>query len=74
MVNELKGCKILRGVRGEPESDVEAIVEILLRFSRLSLDLAHEITAIDINPLIVLEKGKGAIAADCLMTRTGADL
>jgi len=69
-----KGYPILQGVRGEPESDVPAIVEILFRFSRLSLDLANEITAIDINPLIVLEKGRGAVAVDCLITRTGTNL
>jgi hypothetical protein len=45
------------------------VVEILLRFSQLSFDLGDEITEIDINPLMVLEKGKGAVAVDCLMTR-----
>jgi hypothetical protein len=36
--------------------------------------LADEITTIDINPLIVLEKGRGTVAVDCLMTRTRANL
>jgi hypothetical protein len=31
--------------------------------------MADDIAEIDINPLMVLEKGKGAIAVDCLMTR-----
>jgi hypothetical protein len=46
--------------------------EILCRFSRLSTDLAGEIAEIDINPLIVFERGKGAIAVDCLMRRRGS--
>jgi acetyltransferase len=69
MVRGVKGYGFLKGVRGEPESDIEAVVEILLRFSQLCLDLADEITEIDVNPLMVLEKGKGAVAVDCLMTR-----
>ena len=39
------------------------------RTSQLFLDLGDEIREIDINPLLVLEKGKGAVAVDCLMTR-----
>jgi hypothetical protein len=50
------------------------VVEILLRFSQLSLDLGDEIREIDINPLMVLEKGKGAVAVDCLVTQKRATL
>jgi acetyltransferase len=71
MIRELKSYNALKGARGEAESDIDAIVEILLRFSRLCMDLAGVIAAIDINPLMLLEKGKGAVAADCLMTRKG---
>jgi acyl-CoA synthetase (NDP forming) len=74
MVRGVKGYGFLKGVRGEPESDIEAVVEILLRFSQLCLDLADEITEIDVNPLMVLEKGKGAVAVDCLMTRKRPEL
>jgi acetate---CoA ligase (ADP-forming) len=69
MILGLKGYSVLKGARGERESDIDAVVEILLRVSQLSLDLRDEITEIDINPLMVLEKGKGAVAVDCLMTR-----
>ena len=69
MIGELKGYRLLTGVRGEAESDIDALSEILCRFSRLSMDLADEIAEIDINPLMVFEKGKGAVALDCLMTR-----
>jgi acetate---CoA ligase (ADP-forming) len=69
MICELKGYRILKGARGEGASDVDALAEILCRFSRLSTDLADEIAEIDINPLIVFESGKGAVAVDCLMRR-----
>jgi acyl-CoA synthetase (NDP forming) len=67
MILGLKSYSVLKGARGERESDMDSIVEILLRFSQLSLDWGDEMSEIDINPLIVLEKGKGAVAVDCLM-------
>jgi acetyltransferase len=69
MIRELKSYNALKGARGEKARDIDAIVEILLRFSRLCMDLTDDIAEIDINPLLVLEKGKGAVAVDCLMTR-----
>jgi acetyltransferase len=69
MVREIRGYGVLKGARGEPESDIDALVDILWKFSNLAVDSAEEMAEIDINPLIVLEKGKGAIAVDCLMTQ-----
>jgi acetate---CoA ligase (ADP-forming) len=51
---------------------LQIVVEILLRFSQLFLDLGDEIREIDINPLMVLEKGKGAVAVDCLTRKRAA--
>ncbi|MSP39547.1 MAG: acetyl-CoA synthetase [Deltaproteobacteria bacterium] len=72
MIGELKGYRMLKGVRGQAESDIDALAEILCRFSRLAIDLADEIAEVDINPLMVFEKGKGAVALDCLMTKVSA--
>jgi acetate---CoA ligase (ADP-forming) len=69
MIGELRGYRMLTGARGEAESDIDALAGILCRFSQLSIDLADEISEIDINPLIVFESGKGAVAVDCLMRR-----
>src|SRR3989304_3943222 len=55
------------GYRGSEPADEEAIVEALLRVSRLSCDFP-EIQELDINPLLVLPKGKGIRAIDCRMT------
>ncbi len=68
MIGELKGFRILQGVRGEAPSDVDAVAEIICRFSRLSMDFVDKIAEIEINPLIVFEKGKGAVAVDFLIT------
>jgi acyl-CoA synthetase (NDP forming) len=69
MLNELKGTKILQGFRGQTPADIAAVVDIVLRFSQLCLDLKDDIAEIDINPLMVFENGKGAQVVDCLMTR-----
>src|SRR4030065_1218621 len=56
MISELKTSSILKGVRGERPSDIEAIVEMLLKLSQLMMDFP-EIEGIDINPVKVLEEG-----------------
>ena len=63
MVESIRAYKMLAGLRGQAPSDLEAIAECLLRLSQLVTDF-EEIEELDINPLMVLEKGKGAKAAD----------
>jgi len=68
MISEPRGATILKGIRGEPPSDREALVESLLRLSQLVFDFP-EIEGVDINPLIVLEKGAVAVDAWILLMR-----
>jgi len=63
MIKEIRGYKILEGYRGEPPSDTAAIAGCLGRLSQLVTDF-EEIEELDINPLLVFEKGKGAKVAD----------
>ncbi|MBC7223824.1 MAG: acetate--CoA ligase [Anaerolineae bacterium] len=63
MVQEIRAVRLLRGMRGEPPADMEAIVDTLLRISQLVTDFP-EIVELDINPLIVFEQGRGAIGID----------
>lgn len=67
MIKEVKGYDILKSFRGKPEADVEGIIDVLLKVSRLAVDLGDVISEIDINPLMVLDKGKGVKAADALV-------
>jgi len=60
MIKSVKAYKILRGVRGEKMSDIESIVDVLLRISQLSLDFP-DILEMDVNPIMVFEKGCCAI-------------
>ena len=63
MIEGIKGIKLLRGFRGEPPSDIEAIAQSLTRLSQLVTDFP-EIEEMDINPLIVLPSGSGARVVD----------
>ncbi|MDH7487532.1 MAG: acetate--CoA ligase [Anaerolineae bacterium] len=63
MIGEIRAYSLLRGVRGEPPADMEAIVDTLLRMSQLVTDFP-EIAEMDINPLIVFEQGKGVLSID----------
>ena len=63
MIEEIKTAKMLKGFRNISERDTGAIKDVLLRISQLCVDFP-EIEEMDINPLMVLEKGKGVIAVD----------
>jgi acetyl coenzyme A synthetase (ADP forming)-like protein len=63
MIGELRSSPLLLGQRGERPSDVDAIVNCMLRVSQLAVDFP-EIVELDVNPLMVQEEGKGAVALD----------
>lgn len=63
MVESIKSIKLLKGVRGEKPSDLNAVADNLQRLSQLITDFP-EIKEFDINPLMVLEEGKGAFTVD----------
>jgi len=62
MVSEIKGYKVLTGVRGEPPKDIEAVKDVIQKLSYAAL--AHpEIKEIDLKPVIVHEKGISLVDA-----------
>jgi acetyl coenzyme A synthetase (ADP forming)-like protein len=63
MVAEIRGYNLLRGIRGERRSDLDALLDVLLRLSQLVADFP-EIVEFDLNPLVVFEEGKGVIGID----------
>jgi acetate---CoA ligase (ADP-forming) len=56
MVREIRGIKLLEGMRGEAPADIDIIEETIQRISQLVGD-HPEIIEMDINPFVVLEKG-----------------
>ena len=67
MLGEIRARALLHGARGEPPVDLETIKEGLLRISQLVMDFP-EIMELDVNPLLVFERGRGAIAIDARLT------
>jgi acetyltransferase len=63
MVKNIRGYKLLQGVRGEKPSDTDAIAECLMRLSQLATEM-KDIVELDINPLMVYPEGKGAAVLD----------
>ena len=63
MMQEMRSFNLLLGVRGEARSDLKATADTLLKISQLVIDFP-DIVEMDINPLIVFEEGKGAMAID----------
>jgi acetate---CoA ligase (ADP-forming) len=66
MVDELRGAPLLRGYRGAPPADVEALADVVSRFSHLGVDLADELAEADLNPIAVLPAGLGVRILDAL--------
>ncbi len=63
MIASIKTQKLLRGVRGERPSDLAGLSECIQRLSQLVTDFG-EIKELDMNPVLVMEKGKGCRILD----------
>jgi acyl-CoA synthetase (NDP forming) len=66
MILGLRGAGMLTGARGLRPSDVDSVIDSLLRLSQLMVDFP-EIAELDINPLRVLHQGEGCLALDARM-------
>ncbi len=63
MLTQLKSFPVLDGYRNNPRRDIEALKDVILRFSAMIEDFP-EIDQMEINPLMVFDRGKGVIAVD----------
>ena len=63
MIREIKSSAILFGARGTVPKDTDSLINCILALSQLAMDFP-QIRELDINPLIVLEKGRGSYVAD----------
>jgi len=66
MISEVKAYPLLKGYRNTPPADIEAIEKILLSTSRLVTD-CMEIKELDLNPVIVYEKGAKTVDARIIL-------
>jgi acetyl coenzyme A synthetase (ADP forming)-like protein len=63
LLHEIKGVRLLEGYRGHPPADLEALREMLLRISRLAVDVP-EIVELDLNPVLAMSPGNGCRIVD----------
>jgi hypothetical protein len=61
----LRGAALLRGVRGRPAADLEAVVRAALGLAALASDLGDHIAEVDVNPLVALPDR--AVVVDALI-------
>jgi acyl-CoA synthetase (NDP forming) len=63
----LRLARILCGYRGKPAGDVEAVVDAVMTVAAFAEANRDTLQELDVNPLLVLPRGRGAIAADALV-------
>lgn len=68
MIDEIKTSRLLRGARGEKPVDIEAIVRGIISVSSLVMDFPM-IRELDINPMVVMNKGAFALDARIIFER-----
>jgi acyl-CoA synthetase (NDP forming)/GNAT superfamily N-acetyltransferase len=62
LISSVRAAPLLRGYRGAPAADLDALRDLLLRVSRLAEDLP-EITELDLNPVIARPDGAHIVDA-----------
>jgi acyl-CoA synthetase (NDP forming) len=67
MIAEIKGHPLLTGARGRPPADIDALADAIVKLSALAVDLEENLAELDVNPLFVMVKGQGVVAADALI-------
>lgn len=66
MLSELQGYSILEGARGKDPVDLDAVIDAIVKLSRIAIRTREWIKEIDINPLVALPQGQGCVVADAL--------
>jgi acyl-CoA synthetase (NDP forming) len=65
MVESLRGHALLKGARGRPPADIDALVDVVMAVARLASTCGDRIAELDLNPVIV--NAGGAVAVDSLI-------
>jgi acetate---CoA ligase (ADP-forming) len=70
MLRELKGFELLNGYRGAPKADVSAAARAIAAVCDAVLAGGDQVREVEVNPLLVLPEGRGAVAIDALVLLT----
>lgn len=66
-LDALRCMPILEGYRGGPPADVDAAVDAILAIAQYGADNAERLEELDVNPLGIRPRGRGAVALDALI-------
>ena len=67
MIAEVKGFAALRGARGQPKGDLDALARIVAAMSGLATPEGIAVAGAEINPVLIGPSGAGAVAVDGLI-------
>lgn len=67
MIGEVRATRLVRGFRGLPEGDCDALANAIVDFSCLALQCSPLVSEAEINPLFVKSKGEGVVGVDGLI-------
>lgn len=70
MIDEVRLLRTVRGLRGRPRGDLEALARAIVALSRLAVRPELGAREAEVNPLLVLPEGEGVIAIDALVRAT----
>ena len=66
-IDSLLVSKLLKGYRGKPAGDIDACINAILSIAAFAEDHWDSLLELDVNPLMVLPRGQGVVAADALI-------
>ncbi|MBI4191649.1 MAG: acetate--CoA ligase family protein [Betaproteobacteria bacterium] len=67
MIGQVRGLAVIRGYRGLPRGDCDALAQAIVAMSQLAALKEHTVAEAEINPLIVKPEGEGVVAVDGLI-------
>lgn len=73
MIQQLKGYAILKGARGQPPRDIDALADLVRRVSELAAGAGDCIQEMDLNPVFVRAQHQGVVIGDALMVINHSD-
>jgi acyl-CoA synthetase (NDP forming) len=71
IITETRAATLLAGVRGRPPGDVPALVRCLTALADFAWAERDHVAEIDVNPIVVRERGKGCVVVDALIVPRG---
>lgn len=70
-LESLRAWPLLRGFRSRPAGDVAAVVDAVAAVAACAEHFGSDLRELDVNPLLVLPEGSGALAVDALIRTAG---